>query len=55
MLKNILFNKKNKYTGYDSNIVLELTIQDDRFDFCSTISTALKQAQSELYEKDFSK
>ena len=48
VLKNILFNKKNKYTGYDSNIVLELTIQDDRFDFCSTISTALKQAQSEL-------
>ena len=48
MLKNILFNKENKYTGYDSNIVLELTIQDDRFDFCSTISTALKQAQSEL-------
>ena len=34
VLKNILFNKKNKYTGYDSNIVLELTIQDDRFDFC---------------------
>ena len=32
MLKNILFNKENKYTGYDSNIVLELTIQDDRFD-----------------------
>ena len=28
--------------------MLELTIQDDRFDFCSTISTALKQAQSEL-------